>query len=118
VEIHLSDIDAAKRGQADKRCLVELRPKRAQPLAASAKSVKMSSAIGLALRKAQRVLDTFLGRRRRTALRGRIAASGRASAAGKASSRVTKTASRRTSAPAAAAKKAGSQAKSKSSRKI
>jgi ribosome-associated translation inhibitor RaiA len=68
VEVHLSDVDDRKTGQADKRCLVEVRPMGARPLSASAKATKMSSAIGEALAKMQRLLNTFFGRRGRPAV--------------------------------------------------
>jgi ribosome-associated translation inhibitor RaiA len=67
VEIHLSDIDNRKTGKADKRCLVEVRPMGAQPMTASAQATKMPSAIGEALRKMQRSLTTFFGRKGRPA---------------------------------------------------
>jgi hypothetical protein len=41
-EIHLSDVDNRKRGQTDKRCLIEVRPTGARPLSASALATKMS----------------------------------------------------------------------------
>jgi hypothetical protein len=67
VEIHLSDIDNSKRGQADKRCLVEVRPTGAQPLSASAQAATMASSVSHALGKMQRSLTTFYGRRGRPA---------------------------------------------------
>lgn len=67
VEVHLSDIDNKKTGQADKRCLIEVRPAGARPLSASAKATKMASAVGEALGKMQRSLTTFFGRRGRPA---------------------------------------------------
>ena len=67
VEIHLSDVDNRKTGQADKRCLIEVRPAGARPLSASAKATKMASAVGEALGKMQRSLTTFFGRRGRPA---------------------------------------------------
>ena len=65
VEVHLSDVDNRKTGQADKRCLIEVRPAGARPLSASAKATKMASAIGEAMGKMQRSLTTFFGRRGR-----------------------------------------------------
>ena len=67
VEVHLSDVDNKKTGQADKRCLIEVRPAGARPLSASAKATKMASAVGEALGKMQRSLTTFFGRRGRPA---------------------------------------------------
>jgi hypothetical protein len=65
VEVHLSDVDSRKRGQADKRCLVEVRPVGARPRSASARAAQMASAVVEALRKMQRSLTTFFGRRGR-----------------------------------------------------
>ena len=70
VEVHLSDVDNRKTGQADKRCLVEARPAGARPLSTSAKATKMASAVGDALGKMQRSLTTFLGRTGRPAAAG------------------------------------------------
>ena len=67
VEIHLSDVDNRKTGQADKRCLIEVRPAGARPLSVSAKATKLGSAVGEALGKMQRSLTTFFGRRGRPA---------------------------------------------------
>jgi ribosomal subunit interface protein len=65
VEVHLSDVDNKKTGNADKRCLVEARPAGARPRTATAKATNISSAVDEALRKMQRSLTTsFVGRRR------------------------------------------------------
>jgi ribosomal subunit interface protein len=59
VEVHLSDVDGNKKtGQADKRCLIEVRPERARPVSVSAKAAKMAPAIGTALDKMRRRLTT------------------------------------------------------------
>ncbi len=68
VEIHLSDIDNKKTGQADKRCLIEVRPTGARPLTASATSTKTELAVSEALGKMQRSLTTFFGRKGRPAV--------------------------------------------------
>src|SRR6266849_7663369 len=67
VEVHLSDVDNRKTGQADKRCLIEVRPAGDRPLSVSAKATKTESAVGEALGKMQRSLTTFFGRRGRPA---------------------------------------------------
>lgn len=67
VEVHLSDVDAGKTGQADKRCLIEVRPAGARPRSASAKATNLASAVGDALAKMRRALTTFFGRRGRPA---------------------------------------------------
>lgn len=64
VEIHLSDVDNKKTGQADKRCLVEARPAGAQPLTVSTKAANIAYAVDESLRKMQRLLTTFFERRR------------------------------------------------------
>jgi ribosome-associated translation inhibitor RaiA len=68
VEVHLSDVDNRKTGQADKRCLIEVRPLGAPPRSASAKATKMSSAVSEALGKMRRSLTTLFGRRGRPAV--------------------------------------------------
>jgi ribosome-associated translation inhibitor RaiA len=67
VEIHLSDIDNQKSGRADKRCLVEVRPAGDNPLTATATTATTESAVDQALRKMQRSLTTFFGRKGRPA---------------------------------------------------
>jgi ribosome-associated translation inhibitor RaiA len=56
VEVHLSDVDGKKSGQADKRCLIEARPRLAQPVSVSAKAADVGLAVGQALDKMQRAL--------------------------------------------------------------
>ena len=68
VEVHLSDVDSKKTGQADKRCLIQVRPAGARPLSASAKATKIASAVGEALGKMQRLLTTFFGQKGRPAV--------------------------------------------------
>jgi ribosome-associated translation inhibitor RaiA len=67
-EIHLSDVDNKKTGQADKRCLVEVRPAGSQPLSADAKATELAAAVTQALGKMQRSLTTFFGRKGRPAV--------------------------------------------------
>lgn len=64
VEVHLGDINNKKTGKSDKRCLVEVRPAGARPLTVSARSANLPYAVDEALRKMQRSLTTFFGRRR------------------------------------------------------
>jgi hypothetical protein len=54
VEIHLNGL-----GPAEIRCLIEVRPRRARPVAASAVAPSMTSAVTRALSKMRRALDTF-----------------------------------------------------------
>jgi hypothetical protein len=67
VEVHLSDIDNTRTGQADKRCLVEARPAGGRPLTADAIATTTGSAITEALKKMQRLLTTFFGKKGRPA---------------------------------------------------
>jgi len=67
VEIHLSDIDNQKSGRADKRCLIEVRPSGDKPMTASATTATTESAVDQALRKMQRSLTTFFGKKGRPA---------------------------------------------------
>jgi ribosome-associated translation inhibitor RaiA len=106
VEVHLSDVENRKTSRADKRCLVEVRPAGARPLAASATDSKLGSAVHEALRKMQRLLTTFFGRMGRTAA---VAVSTRASAASKTT--------RGTKKKAAAKKSAARRPKKLSSRR-
>lgn len=85
VEVHLSDVDNRKTGQAEKRCLIEVRPAGARPRSVSAKGTKMASAVGEALGKMRRLLTTFFGRTGRPA----VAVSARVSTANKAAARKT-----------------------------
>ena len=91
VEVHLSDLNAAKSGAADKRCVVEARPAVARPLTTTATARRLDAAIGQALRKMQRLLTSFYGRQGR-------AAAGRRPA-------VRKAAAKPAAGPAKAAKK-------------
>jgi hypothetical protein len=62
VEVHLSDVNSHKFGASDKRCVIEARPARHQPLTVSngARTVKQS--VGGALTKMRSSLQTFFGR--------------------------------------------------------
>lgn len=63
VEVHLSDVDNAKTGKPDKRCVIEARPAGAPPRSASALSANVVSSVGQAARKMQRSLTTFFDRK-------------------------------------------------------
>jgi hypothetical protein len=54
VEVHLSSSDPAAI-----RCLIEVRPRDARPVAASAVATRMTAAVSRALGKTRRALDTF-----------------------------------------------------------
>jgi hypothetical protein len=67
VEVHLSDIDSSKTGQPDKRCLIEVRPTGGKPLTTIATTAATESSVSEALKKMQRSLTTFFGRKGRAA---------------------------------------------------
>ncbi len=62
VEVHLSDVDNLKSRQADKRCLIEVRPAGGQPRTASARATEVGAAVDEASKKMQRALTTYFGR--------------------------------------------------------
>jgi ribosome-associated translation inhibitor RaiA len=63
IEVHLSDEDGRKSGNADKRCLIEARIEGRQPEVASEQATTLESAVSGAVRKLQHVLETSLGKR-------------------------------------------------------
>jgi hypothetical protein len=67
VEVHLSDINNTRTGQADKRCLVEARPIGDRPVTADALATTTEAAVSEALKKMQRLLTTFFGKKGRAA---------------------------------------------------
>jgi ribosome-associated translation inhibitor RaiA len=64
VEVHLSDENAGKGGDNDKRCLMEARLTGRQPLAVSHKAPSMRLAVDGAAEKLQNAIGTALGRAR------------------------------------------------------
>lgn len=62
VEIHLSDENADKSGQNDKRCLLETRLERRQPMAVTHTAANLTQALDGALDKMTRMIDSTLGR--------------------------------------------------------
>jgi hypothetical protein len=62
VEVHLSDVNGAKHGADDKRCLLEARLAGLKPLAVSEQADSLRSATTGATRKLVRTLDRTLGR--------------------------------------------------------
>lgn len=63
VEIHLSDVNGDKAGEADKRCLMEGRIAGRQPIAVSEQAGSLHQAIDGAAQKLKRALDSTLGKR-------------------------------------------------------
>jgi ribosome-associated translation inhibitor RaiA len=72
VEVHLSDVNAARAGSDDKRCKLEARLAGRQPVLVSHEAAKVADAFDGALDKLQRALDTTLGRARDAAGRDTI----------------------------------------------
>ncbi|MEO7198871.1 MAG: HPF/RaiA family ribosome-associated protein [Dokdonella sp.] len=62
IEIHLSDVNAAKPGVGDKRCLAEARLEGRKPVAVSNDADSVREAVNGAAQKLQRLLDSSLGR--------------------------------------------------------
>lgn len=62
IEVHLGDVNADKKGDNDKRCLMEARPEGRPPLAASEEAATLASAINNAAKKLARVIETDIGK--------------------------------------------------------
>lgn len=63
VEVHLGDVNAGKGGAADKRCMIEARPTKHQPIAVTHQAPTIPQAIDGALEKALKALDRALASR-------------------------------------------------------
>ena len=122
VEVHLSDINNTRTGQADKRCLVEARPAGDRPVTADAIAATTESSVTEALKKMQRLLTTLFGKKGRPATETSAPASEpkakaapKKSAAKKSATKKTaqKTAARKTAARKTAAKKAAAKKSTK-----
>ncbi len=105
VEVHLSDVNSKKAGEADKRCMVEARPAGSRPISVTATAATVEAALAGALGKMRRSLTTVFGRLGRTVGR---APSGAKSVpptrAGAAKSALERPAAARATAPTSAAK--------------
>ena len=62
VEVHLSDHNAQKAGNSDKRCLIEARAAGRQPVVVSHEAETVAKALDGAADKMQRLLDSEHGR--------------------------------------------------------
>jgi ribosome-associated translation inhibitor RaiA len=62
VEVHLSDENAAKGGQDDKRCVMEARLEGHQPIAVTHHAASLHQSIDGAAHKLTRLIDSTLGR--------------------------------------------------------
>ncbi len=64
VEIHLSDENGPKIGSHDKRCMMEARLKKSQPIAVTHQATTLDHAIDGALDKLARLIENTQGRKR------------------------------------------------------
>jgi ribosome-associated translation inhibitor RaiA len=62
VEFHLSDVNSHKFGPQDKRCRIEARPARRQPVGVTMTAGSVRSAIQGALAKLENALEKYFGR--------------------------------------------------------
>ncbi len=63
IEVHVSDVNSdSKEGPSDKRCLLEARPARHQPVTASHQAATVAEAVDGATDKLKRALETLFGR--------------------------------------------------------
>lgn len=62
VEVHLNDMNGAKAGDHDKRCMMEARLRGHQPVAVTELSGSMEQSIHNAAKKLRRAIDHTLGR--------------------------------------------------------
>ena len=64
VEIHVTDENGEKSGQSNKRCVMEARLERHQPLVVSHQAASVDQAVDGAVEKLKGMLDSTLGRMR------------------------------------------------------
>ena len=62
VEVHVSDENAKKGGSTDKRCMMEARLEKHQPIAVTEEAATIDEAVDGAANKLKRLLDHTLGR--------------------------------------------------------
>lgn len=67
LEFHLSDVNSHKFGPLDKRCRIEARPARRQPVGVTMTAESVRSAVQGALAKMQNALEKYFGRASRAA---------------------------------------------------
>ena len=60
IEVHLNDVNGARAGAHDKRCLIEARLKGSQPVAVESRAATIEQAIGAAAGQLSRVIKTTL----------------------------------------------------------
>ena len=64
VEVHLGDVNAAKGGSTDKRCLIEARLAGRKPIAVDHQAGTFEHAIDGATGKMQRAIETIIGKQK------------------------------------------------------
>jgi ribosome-associated translation inhibitor RaiA len=62
LEVHLGDENSHKSGADDKRCMIEARLKRLQPIAATHQAPTIDLAVAGAAEKVKRALESTIGR--------------------------------------------------------
>ena len=62
IEVHVSDDNAQKGGDSDKRCMMEARLEKHQPIAVTEEAATVDEAVEGAAHKLKRLLDHTLGR--------------------------------------------------------
>ena len=62
VEVHVGDLNGTKGGADDKRCMVEVRPAGADPIAVESTGGDLYAVISETVAKAERALDKRFGR--------------------------------------------------------
>ena len=62
VEVHLSDENSNKNGQNEKRCMMEARLERRQPIAVTHEAATLDQAVDGAAHKLARLIESTLGR--------------------------------------------------------
>ena len=67
IELHVSDVNGIKRGERDKRCLLEARPAGQDPVAVTSVSSSLSTAVKSAVKKMERLLETRFSRQTKPA---------------------------------------------------
>jgi hypothetical protein len=76
IEVHLTDVNAARSGELDKRCLLEVRLAGRQPIAVTHVADRVSDALVGACARLHNALDATLGKdreaNRRETIRGAV----------------------------------------------
>ena len=62
VEVHLNDLNSLKRGERDKRCMMEVRLGGMKPIAVSHEAPTLTEAIHMAADKLERAVEHALGK--------------------------------------------------------